>query len=267
MFSRLRKRHGTATPITVFALVVAVAFAGVPAVAAPVANTSAGFAKKLLRLVKGANKRAAVANKRSIDAIKLARNAAGTPGPQGPAGPKGDKGDEGDKGDTGPQGIQGPPGEPGEPGDEGSPWTMGGTLPSGAMLTGTWGERGTYANLAEVAAPFSFPVPLSESTVDWINQDSGFLEPGPHQHVLTVGEGETAECPGTVEAPEAAPGELCIYAGQETGAGLGPAFPVPISGPAAGFISGVSSAGGFVLVSKDEEGVADIRGTFALTAP
>lgn len=116
MFSRLRKRHGTATPIAVLALVVAVAFAGVPAVAQPVANTSASFAKKLLRMVKGANKRSAVANKRSVNAIKLARNAAGTPGPQGPAGPKGDKGDKGAKGDAGQSGPTGPDGTDGSDG-------------------------------------------------------------------------------------------------------------------------------------------------------
>ena len=41
------------------------------------------------------------------------------------------------------------------------------------------------------------------------------LEAEPTAHYLTEGKGETAECPGTAEKPEAAPGRLCVYAQYE----------------------------------------------------
>ena len=65
----------------------------------------------------------------------------GSGGPAGPAGANGKDGAQGDKGPEGQQGLQGKQGEPGpegEKGEEGSPWTAGGTLPSGETETGIW---------------------------------------------------------------------------------------------------------------------------------
>ncbi len=127
MFSKLRRPFGVAAPIAVLALVVAVAFAGVPAVAQPIATSSTnifGKLKRSLHLGAAANKRAVIANKRSINAIKFARGIQNEKGPQGPRGPKGDKGERGDRGQ------QGVPGEDGAsvteqslpPGDSNCPY-------------------------------------------------------------------------------------------------------------------------------------------------
>jgi Collagen triple helix repeat (20 copies) len=120
----------------------------------------------------------------------------GPAGPAGPAGAKGDtgaKGDKGDKGDTGNTGAQGPAGksvtlttEPegtncgaGTGGGvkvevesnaaskkyvcNGSPWTAGGTLPSGKTETGNWAISGLALTEQPAATAISFPIPLAEA--------------------------------------------------------------------------------------------------------
>lgn len=138
---------------------------------------------------------------------------AGPAGPQGPAGEagapgaKGAQGAQGEKGATGaegPQGAMGPAGAAGAAGatgpigPEGSPWTAGGTLPSGETLTGVWGV-GPVGALTFQQVPLSFPLPLTAAL------------PAANVHYLEAGEGETTDCPGTVADPEAAAGHLCIY--------------------------------------------------------
>jgi hypothetical protein len=118
-----------------------------------------------------------------------APGATGPQGPAGPAGKDGGQGEKGAKGDTGSPGAPGTPGTPGEdgesaqvariaPGDpecegqggalvfvpggeeeeicNGSPWVPDGTLPPGAVETGTWVVVGP----GEVFAPISFTVPM-----------------------------------------------------------------------------------------------------------
>lgn len=86
------------------AVAVAVAFAGAPVLAEPVATTSANIVnqvKRALGLSKTANKRSIIANKRSIRANKrsiIAVRRAGRPGPQGPRGEPGPKGPQGEPG-------------------------------------------------------------------------------------------------------------------------------------------------------------------------
>jgi hypothetical protein len=122
---------------------------------------------------------------------------AGPAGPAGPAGAKGDTGAAGSNGGAGADGksvtgepiasggacgtgvtgvkytlnatstnvcngkngTPGPPGAPGDPGPAGSPWTAGGTLPSGSTETGSWlgttnaAEKGNFV--------LTFPIPLA----------------------------------------------------------------------------------------------------------
>lgn len=90
-------------------------------------------------------------------------------------------------------------------GKEGSPWTAGGTLPSGKTEEGSWvltvpvEEPTLKINLARTAISFGIPLAAAPE----------------HVVYLKVGEGETAECPGTAANPEAAPGSLCVYAAFE----------------------------------------------------
>jgi hypothetical protein len=121
------------------------------------------------------------------------------PGPQGLPGANGAQGPKGDSGGQGPKGDKGDTGEEGPEGPEGSPWTAGGVLPEGETETGTWGVAGEGAGLSSI----SFNIPLSE--------------PPANLQLLAEGEGETTECPGTVENPEAAPGELCVYTKENPG--------------------------------------------------
>jgi hypothetical protein len=85
----------------------------------------------------------------------------------------------------------------GEEGEEGSPWTVGGVLPSGESETGVWTIGPYGGTVVSPKAPISFSIPVSGTiTAHFINEEA---------------EGNTTECPGTAENPAAAPGNLCIY--------------------------------------------------------
>jgi hypothetical protein len=176
---------------------------------------------------------------------------AGPTGPAGPAGAAGAKGETGTAGSNGTDGTNGENGKPGKNGKSvtvstepkgsancaeggtsletegtgtktyacnGSPWTAGGTLPPGATETGVWSfkslERGTEPEpkneLEKVEVPISFPIPLAKELLDSKACEEGT---GPCRvHAVKKGEENVAGCgKGTVEHPEAEPGNLCIY--------------------------------------------------------
>jgi len=171
--------------------------------------------------------------------IKGAKGPAGPPGPagsQGPAGEKGANGAPGEKGADGAPGEKGAPGSNGESvtvasasgsecsglggskfsnktgsgtacnGKEGSPWTMGGTLPSKETEVGMWGSPTTYGGSGLVAISFNLPLAkaLTAEHVHLIN-NSG-------EEVYVGGERPPTECTGgTAEEPKAEPGNLCVY--------------------------------------------------------
>lgn len=87
----------------------------------------------------------------------------------------------------------------GKEGKTGSPWTAGGTLPSGESLYGQWALPVVGLEAFQIAA-ISFGIPLAES---------------PTLELLEEGESETTNCPGTAEEPEAAEGFLCVYTLEE----------------------------------------------------
>ena len=71
---------------------------------------------------------------------------------------------------------------------------------------------------------------------------------------IIYGEEETTDCPGTVEDPKAAKGNLCLYISNAEGAQLFPLLkPVPFK------------TGGVIFFLVKEEGSA--FGTWAVTAP
>ena len=124
---------------------------------------------------------------------------AGATGPGGPAGAAGAKGENGGAGTNGTNGTNGEPGKPGKPGAEGSPWTDGGVLPPEKTEKGTWGFS-TRTPLTTLIVSVSFPIPLGEELAATA--------------VHYVGPGETVtDCPGSVQEPKAAPGNLCVYQG------------------------------------------------------
>lgn len=286
-FDALHDRFGTAgILIAVIALVAAL---GGTAVAAN--NALTGKEKKQVRNIakKFAGKRGA----------KGTPGPAGPLGPQGPAGiagPAGANGDAGPQGDEGAPGASvfveeepagdncevggqklsspvsgisyvcdgkigedGEPGEDGESGPEGSPWTMGGTVPSGETLKGSWSIGQVNADAADepVYLDISFGIPLAASPTN--------------VHFFPNGSDPlfTTHCPGTVSDPQASPGRLCIYAaaGQTN-------WTVPVAGGLAGNtvnaankVSPDPTVGAVIEGGTDGAGPASAFGTWAVTAP
>lgn len=226
----------------------------------------------------------------------------GAAGPIGPVGPVGPAGPAGAPGPQGNPGVNGLPGEPGAPGTsvtskekatgtigtckeggseftaaenkktyacngrEGSPWTAGGTLPSGKTETGAWGVAAmpffsSVANVAFAYAPVSFPIPLKAG-----------LSQG-HVHVIAPGEHGTGggTCPTTSEVakPEAEPGNLCIFQFESA------SFPlrrfnvagIEVQDPETGNEEEAAATGAVIEVraTKIEESVS-VYGTWAVTA-
>ena len=194
MFSALRRHATYANVLSTFALVFAMS-GGALAASHYLITSTKQISPKVLKSLKGAN----------------GQN--GTPGAQGAQGPAGPAGAGGAKGEPGAQGPQGEPGKEGAAGKEGSPWTAGGTLPSGKSEHGAWSFHGE-AGEERQELPISFPIPLSEKLEE------------KNVHFTLEGKGDKEHCEeGTLEKPKAAPGNLCIYSeflgGASSGNGLG----------------------------------------------
>ena len=226
--------------------------------------------------------------------LKSLRGKAGVNGAQGPAGAAGPQGPTGPAGPQGPGGAPGAKGENGtsvtsaevsktsstcskqggseftsasgkttacngKEGKEGSPWTAGGTLPSGQDETGTWsvGPLATPGPIIESIA--SFPIPLAAdlpaSGVHFINSTG--------MEVIHKVEQTSGECKGSVAEPSAERGNLCIY--------MFPALNrAPVIGDSANIFSfkfeeGASRVGALALFPGSTTTVEG-QGTWAVTA-
>jgi hypothetical protein len=144
----------------------------------------------------------------------------------------------------------------------GSPWTAGGTLPSGKTETGTWNvaQFELPISTTDRLASISFPIPLPSSVEGvYLNAEE------------TANEAETEGCKweqGNANAkPEAPKGKLCVFAQIEVkehaqffafgtpGGGIGPA------GPAGVYLA-------FELEGTPENlATLDVAGAWAVTAP
>ncbi len=203
------------------------------------ANKSAKQIKKLNKQVKKANKQIKQLESAVAEAVELANQAieqGGKVGPAGPAGPAGADGQNGENGQDGADGTDGesvsvsaePPGGNcpdagyklssadgtdyvcnGANGADGSPWTAGGTLPSGSTQTGGWSftaDGSEFSNpMGFVPVAVSFNVPLASET------------PAANAHYVSSNpapaECENDDHPGaaSVGNPEASPGHFCVY--------------------------------------------------------
>lgn len=149
---------------------------------------------------------------KSLKGASGKNGAAGPAGSQGPAGAPGAKGSDGAAGAAGPAGTtgvagaDGKPGKDGKEGKEGSPWTAGGTLPANATETGGFSSGFFHTGAEKTTVAISFPIPLAAP----LDKE--------HVHIVTLEEIEnqgpaTQECEGTADAPQANPGNLCLYEG------------------------------------------------------
>jgi hypothetical protein len=114
-------------------------------------------------------------------------------------------------GANGANGANGSPGAPGSPGTNGTNGTNGQTgftetLPAGKSLMGTWSTAAITgpSALALEFAPISFQFPLSTAL------------PEANVHFIALGdETGTGPCAGTINAPTAQSGHLCVYTSEE----------------------------------------------------
>ncbi len=194
-------------------------------------------------------------NPKVLKALKGNAGARGVQGPGGPAGPKGETGPAGAPGKEGPAGKDGVNGEgvsakevkvseascakvggtsftvggattdacngkEGKAGKEGSPWTAGGTLPSGASEQGMWSASvppvDKVYSFSIVGTAVSFMLPLGTAPEShYINQNDKEVVENP-----TTEEFEevtpSSKCPGSPADAKAEAGNLCVYAISES---------------------------------------------------
>jgi hypothetical protein len=280
MFSMIRKRVTYANVAMTAALVLAMS-GGAYAAGKYVISSTKQIKPSVLASLKGAK------------GANGATGAAGPAGPQGAAGPAGPAG-SGAKGETGPEGKAGANGEsvsatevkPGETackklggskftvggkettacnGKDGSPWTAGGTLPEGKTETGVWGLASTVNNSTSgfTVVSLSFPIPLSAP----LASEAECGQPGKAQcptHIIKRGEAPPAGCKGTVEKPEAEPGNLCVFESENENVEY-----IYASNPAGPLSLESASAYGsnLLIFPKAPSSPVELWGTWAVTAP
>lgn len=150
---------------------------------------------------------------------------------------------QGPRGFAGAQGAQGPQGPAGPLLEQ---------LPSGKTLRGVYDVGGMEVNGAtqtSQGASVTFAIPLAAA---------------PNPHFLSKGARPTADCPGTVEKPEASPGQLCVYEGGQWSDG-----DVTIYDPTTQASPGTTRWGfGLLIVPMNTTGSYSFtsHGTWAVTA-
>jgi Collagen triple helix repeat (20 copies) len=148
----------------------------------------------------------------------------------------------------------------------GSPWTAGGTLPSGATETGAFAANvnsGSEEAIEEVWVPLTFPIPLAAS----VHKANVLKLPAGYNGEDGVGT-EHEECPGTAINPKAKKGFLCVYVGVSRFGTISiSGFQNPATEiPAQPEVNEGSSTAGIAMLILGEP-FADLFGTYAVTAP
>jgi hypothetical protein len=293
MFSRFREHFGTAgLVVSIVALVAALAGGAIAANGGPGGSSdgkaSASATKKGPRGPRGPRGPAGPAGLAGAQGAKGDTGAPGTPGANGKDGADGAAGSAGqsvtvtleppgancESGgfkmvSAGPKTSYVCNGSNGSQGSEGSPWTAGGTLPAGETETGAWAFGKAPAGTAdEFDVPISFSIPLAApldgSHVHFVESHGA---EGLKEVVFNFGTEEIeyltpTNCVGTAEAPTAAPGHLCVYAGSMLNSLIiGNLSINKVSGG-----EGASTAGAR-MTALEVQANGRGRGSFAVTAP
>lgn len=242
MRSWISRRTSPATMVAVIALVFAMA-GGAYAAKRYVITSTNQISPKVLKALAGK------AAPKGASGAAGAQGAAGVQGPGGAQGASGSQGSAGPKGEQGERGSEGPRGLKGEPGQTG----FTDKLPSGKTETGTWtvGAFG-LSKPANVVASISFPIPLAT---------------GGEAVLLNEAETEagagTSGCTGTLAAPTAPKGKLCIYTWFEDNEQL--SFAPEVKTPEGE--STFQTSGSYILFAVNAGGHANASGVWAVTAP
>ena len=272
MFSRIRRHVNGSTVVASIALVFAMT-GGAYAASRYVITSTKQISPKVLKSLQG---RAGTAGRSGANG---ANGAPGEKGPQGPAGVNGAAGES----------VSSATLKNGEGGCAagGSKFTVGGkeasacngtngkngvngttgfteTLPPDKTETGTWAAAATGSRFA--LASISFPIPLAKPLGGSACQDE---EPACPVHYVNEGEKIAGACEGSVGAPTAEPGDLCVYEEQGTGLVQGEIRIIPASEGFESLPAEHTGAGtsGALLVAVTEEGITIAHGTWAVTAP
>lgn len=269
MISKLHERLGTAGLVVAVVALVA-ALAGTAFAATKLNSTQKKEVKKIAKAT--------------------AKEFPGATGPAGPQGPKGDKGDAGaagaagakgatgaagaagtagatgaagatgTAGATGPAGATGTAGATGPAGATGAAGSIAAVLPNGVTETGAFAASGQYKNFNEMSAAVTFAIPLAaeldETKVHALNLAGEEFNPPSESF-------EPADtCFGSVTAPTAPPGHLCVYTGNTSGV----AFPAPIIKTIGAVeVEGANKTGAKLVFLKIAEGLGNVSGTWAVT--
>lgn len=143
---------------------------------------------------------------------------------------------------------------------EGSPWTAGGTLPSGKTETGTWSMAMSSTKFITVYASISFPIRLAAGGENAFAFTQAQTE---HKEFGTSG------CTGSADEPTAPVGTLCVYTGFELSKNALVSYAV--RSPGNGY--GEFGPAGAILGEPFLEGTAatpaqvEAFGSWAVTAP
>ena len=226
MFRRLRKHFTYANAVVTVVLVFAMS-GGAYAAGKYLITSTKQISPKVLKTLTG---------KPGAPGATGAQGPAGPAGPVGPAGAAGatGKGEKGEKGETGANGANGTSvtnstftGARGTckeggseftaaenkktyacAGKEGSPWTAGGTLPTGSTETGVWSTIYEATDENQImSSPISFTIPLkAEPEAHYIGENEELA--GEKNEAAAIKEGK---CKGNPGKPEAASGNLCVF--------------------------------------------------------
>jgi hypothetical protein len=152
------------------------------------------------------------------------------------------------------KGIQGPPGATGPQGpkgDQGPPGPVTGMAPSGLTQRGLFNLEDTETAGQFFASDISFPLELASAPKPVVVPHGG---PNP----------DPTHCPGTVDAPSAAPGYLCLYVAYTQNSITANTNPSVYNVDAQG---GASPFGARIETAAQSTGIAYVEGSWAVTAP
>jgi hypothetical protein len=229
----------------------------------------------VMAMVGGAYAAGGLTKSQEKQVTKIAKKYAGKPGATGPTGAAGSAGPAGSAGKNGTNGTNGTNGK------EGSPWTAAGVLPSKQTETGTWSGFLVPPQVEGLLVPVSFNIPLGAAlpeTGTHIILPNG-KEPcnelgvGGCEENPTTQEGERSQtaCLGIAEEPEAKPGNLCFYIGEnysEFGKVSG-VFKAEGKNFGSGVLVNGASKSGAILEIRPKSGksLMIMFGAWAVTAP